>query len=346
MPPSPTALSATLPRRTLLRAGALSPLALASLASLPVAAASPAAAPAPAALKPIKLAWNTGAVCGAPIVVAQKQGFFAKHGLDVEYVNFAGSTEQLLEAIATGKADAGHGMALRWLKPLEQGFDVKIAAGVHGGCMRLLAPKAGGVTDLAQLRGRTVGVSDLASPAKHFFSILLARQGIDPNKDVEWRVYPGDLLGVAVEKGEAQAIAHWDPVAYQFLKSGNLVEIASNLSGDYANRVCCVIGVRNSLLREDRPAVQALVRAVLEAQDFSARNPAEAARAYQEYAPKASVEDLTAQLASHTHHHHPQGADIRHEVAQYAEALKSVQVFKPTTDSAKFADRVTTDVLG
>lgn len=335
--------SPVLSRRTLLRAGALAATASTVGGLLPSAFA---ATPAATGLKPLKLAWNTGAVCGAPVVVAQKHGFFAKHGLDVEYVNFAGSTEQLLEAIATGKADAGHGMALRWLKPLEQGFDVKIAAGVHGGCMRLLAAKAGGITDLKELRGRTVAISDLASPAKHFFSILLAQQGIDPNKDVDWRVYPGDLLAVAVDKGEAQAIAHWDPIAYQFLKSGNLVEIASNLSGEYANRVCCVIGVRNTLLRDDKPAVQSLVRALFEAQDFSARNPADAARAYQEYAPKASVEDLTAQLTSHTHHHHPHGNDIRREVAQYAEALKSVQVFKPSTDTAKFAERVTADVLG
>lgn len=336
----------SLSRRSLLKTGAAALSAGAFAGAIPSALAAPAPASAPAALKPIRLAWNTGAVCGAPIVVAQKNGFFAKHGLDVEYVNFAGSTEQLLEAIATGKADAGHGMALRWLKPLEQGFDVKIATGVHGGCMRLLTPKAGGVTGLAQLRGKVVGISDLASPAKHFFSILLAQAGIDPNTEVEWRVYPGDLLGVAVEKGEAHAIAHWDPVAYQFLKSGNLVEIASNLSGEYANRVCCVVGVRNTLLRDDKPAVQALVRALLEAQDHSARNPADAARAYQEYAPKASLEDLTAQLSSHTHHHHPQGGDIRREVAQYAEALKAVKVFKPTTDTAKFAERVTTDVFG
>jgi hypothetical protein len=48
------------------------------------------------------------------------------------------TTDQLLEGIATGKADAGLGLALRWLKPLEQGFDVRITAGVHGGCIRLL----------------------------------------------------------------------------------------------------------------------------------------------------------------------------------------------------------------
>nr|GFC85172.1 hypothetical protein [Tanacetum cinerariifolium] len=64
----------------------------------------------------LKLAINLNAVCLAPVVIAHGQGFFKKHNLDVELVNFGNSTEVLLEAIATGKADAGIGMALRWLK--------------------------------------------------------------------------------------------------------------------------------------------------------------------------------------------------------------------------------------
>ncbi len=32
-------------------------------------------------------------------------------------------------------------MALRWLKALEQGFDVKLTAGTHGGCLNLLTAK-------------------------------------------------------------------------------------------------------------------------------------------------------------------------------------------------------------
>lgn len=335
-------VSNALSRRTLLRTAAAAGMA----APLGIFGSRVLANPASAALKPLKLAWNTGAVCGAPVAVAKHNGFFEKHGLDVEFVNYAGTTEQLLEAIATGKADVGHGMALRWLKPLEQGFDVKITAGVHGGCMRLLAAKGGGIADLAGLKGKTIAVADLSSPAKHFFSILLSKQGIDPSRDVEWRVFPGDLLGVAVDKGEAQAVAHWDPVTYQFLKSGNLVEVATNLSGEYRNRVCCVIGVRGSLLREDKAAAAALTRAIFEAQDFTAHNPVEAAKAYQQYSPKSSLEDLAAQLSSQTHAHHPVGVDIKREIALYAEELKGVQVFKPTTDTAKFADRVYADVLG
>ena len=124
-----------------------------------------------ARLKPLKLSWNASAICTAPVPVGIKQGFFAKHGLDVELINFAGSTDQLLEAIATGKSDAGVGMALRWIKPLEQGFDVKLTAGIHGGCMRLLATRTSGIVDLPGLKGKTVGVSDMASPAKNFFAI-------------------------------------------------------------------------------------------------------------------------------------------------------------------------------
>jgi NitT/TauT family transport system substrate-binding protein len=93
----------------------------------------------------LTLAWNASSICTVAGPVAKERGVFAKHNLNVDFVNFGGSTEQLLEAIATGKADAGIGMALRWLKPLEQGFDVRIAAGVHGGCMRLLGAKSSNI---------------------------------------------------------------------------------------------------------------------------------------------------------------------------------------------------------
>lgn len=89
----------------------------------------------------IKLAINKSAVCLAPVAVAEQQKIFTKYNLDVEFVNFGNSTDVLLEAIATGKADAGVGMALRWLKALEQGFDVKLTAGTHGGCLNLLTAK-------------------------------------------------------------------------------------------------------------------------------------------------------------------------------------------------------------
>lgn len=350
-------------RRTLLRGAALLAAAPVGALASQVLAAGPRPLPAGVELctrdglvrvadstpltatRTLKLAWNPNAVCVSPAVVAQHKGFFGEQNLIIELVSYAGSTEQLLESLATGKVDAGIGMALRWLKALEQGFDVKLVAGTHGGCMRLLGSKAAGVTSLADLRGKTVGVSDMASPAKNFFSILAAKRGIDPVKDIEWRQYPPDLLAVAVEKGEIQALGHWDPDTYRFLKSGDLVEIATNLSDEYARRLCCVLGVRGSLLRDDRPAVRALTAALLKAHDYTFRNPREAAEIFVQYSPKVTIDDVVAMLTSQTHNHSPIGKPLTEEIALYAEDLKVVGVLKPSTDTARFANRVTEDVL-
>src|SRR6266481_1157387 len=313
----------------------------------PICKASSEAVPLAGAPRKLKLSWNAGAVCLAPLPVAIDHGFFKKQNLDVELVNYSGSTDQLLEAIATGKTDAGLGMALRWLKPLEQGFDVKIAAGTHGGCMRVLTRTDSGVSRLADLKGRIVAVGDLAGPDKNFFSIQLAKLGIDPNKDVDWRVYPGNLLNVAVEKGEVQAFLSADPLAYLWLKDTAYKEVASNLDGEYRDKSCCIVGLRGSLVREEPQAARAVTQALLDAAMFTSQNPEKAAKSFKPYAPKtASLEDLQAMVRYHTHHHHPVGAVLKQELKAYADDLKLVSVFKPSTDTAKFAERIYVDVFG
>jgi len=293
----------------------------------------------------LKLSWNAGAVCLAPVPIAIEYGFFQKHNLDVELVNYSGSTDQLLEAIATGKADAGIGMVHRWLKALEQGFDVKLTASSHGGCSRLVGSQAAGVTTLESLRGKTVGVSDLASPGKNFFAIYLTKHGIDPEQEITWRQYPANLLGLAVQKGEIQAIADGDPNLFLLQKTQpDLVEIATNLSGEYREKVCCVLGIRGSLIQDDRPTAAALSRAILEASDWVVQHPEATAEICTSMS-TASAADLTAVLRTLTHGHHPAGLELRNEIKAYAEDLKLVKVLRSSTDPALFAETVTEDVL-
>lgn len=292
----------------------------------------------------LKLTWNATAICTVGVAVAQEKGHFARHNLDVELVNFGGSTDQLLEAIATAKADAGVGMALRWLKPLEGGFDVKIAAGIHGGCMRLFSAPASGITKIADLKGKAIGVTDLAAPDRNFFSIMLHEAGVDPNKEVEWRVFPGDVLPVALKKGEVQAFCQGDPLGWMARERDGLIEVANNLSGEYAHRTCCVLGIRGTLIRQEKPVATALVQSLLEAQVWVAANPEAAAAVFAPHA-KAPVEQLTAMLKSHTHHDHPLAGDLRSQIAAYGEELKRIAVFKQSTDIQKYAARVTADVL-
>jgi NitT/TauT family transport system substrate-binding protein len=293
----------------------------------------------------LKLAWNANAACTVAAALAKERGIFAKNNLDVDFVNFGGTTDQLLEAIATGKADAGLGLALRWLKPLEQGFDVRITAGVHGGCIRLLGSKAANIDSLESLRGKAIGISDQASPAKNFFLIFLAKKGIDPIQEIEWRQYPANLLALAVDKGEVQALAEADPLPYLWLKEGKLNEIATNLMGEFADRTCCVLAIRGSLTRSELPVAAALTRSILEAADRVASDPADAAAIYSGYGGRGPVEDLAAMYRSHTHHNHPIGAVLKKQLLLYTDELKAVNVIKRSTDPAKFAERIYLDVL-
>lgn len=297
----------------------------------------------PASLAPITLAWNESAICTAAVPVAMAKGYFQKYGLSVNFVNFAGSTDQLLEAISTGKADGATGMALRWLKPLQEGFDVKLAAGLHGGCLRLLTTPSSGIKTIADLKGKAIGTSDLGSPDKNFFSIRLAQLGIDPSAEVTWKVYPPDILGVALERGDVQAISGGDPLIWLQRKKLQLTQIGTNMDGQYAHRTCCVVGLRGSLLREQPYAANTLTRAILEGGRYVADHPDEAATIFASYAPKASIPDLVQMLHEHAHHMQQIGAPFQEQIAEYAGDLKTVGVFGPSVNPQKFARKVTVD---
>ena len=92
---------------------------------------------------------------------------------------------------------------------------------------------------------------------------------------------------------------------------------------------------------------RAITQALLDAAMFTSQNPDKAAASFQPYAPKtASLQDLQAMVRYHTHHHHPVGAVLKRELKAYADDLKLVSVFKSSTDTAKFAERIYVDLFG
>jgi len=327
-------------RRSVLRAGAAA--ALVGAGSTLVAPQAWSAAP-----RKLTFAWSSIAFCLSPVVVAQERGFFEKNGLDVELLNWGGSTDQLLEALATGKADVGVGLIHRWLKPLEAGFDVKIVGSAHGGCLRMIGAKHAGVTDINSLKGKIIGVSDMNSPAKNFFAIHLSKKGFNTEKDVQWRAYPADLLDIAIKKGEIHAIADGDPNIFLIEKrnQGVFTEIGNSAIGEYKDKICCILGARGDLVRNDRPAAAAVVRSIVQASEYVAENPNDAAKIYANYSPKVPVEDLRALLTSLTYHHHPSGKPLRDEVEYFANDFHGAGVLKKSTDPARLASFVTVDVL-
>jgi NitT/TauT family transport system substrate-binding protein len=124
---------------------------------------------------------------------------------------------------------------------------------------------------------------------------------------------------------------------------GDLVEVMTNLTAPWQNRVCCVVGVAGSLLRSDRKTAKALADSLVIAASLCVENPEAVARVFAPYA-KASVEEIVWVLKSQTHRRHPVGQDLKGDIALYAAELRDVGVMKPFTVASEFANRVVDDV--
>src|SRR3712207_6329887 len=127
-----------------------------------------------------------GLTCEAPLFTAVEKGFFAEEGLDVEMVRCEWATYK--DALALGRYDVTHHLVMYFLKPIEQGMDVKFTGGVHRGCLRVQAVKGGPIRTVQDLRGKTIAVPGMGTPPFMFATRVLADNGIDPSRDVNWRV--------------------------------------------------------------------------------------------------------------------------------------------------------------
>ncbi|GJD49465.1 hypothetical protein OPKNFCMD_2195 [Methylobacterium crusticola] len=305
--------------------------------------------PAPAQSAPLKvrLGWSGTGICLISVPAAAEKGFFTKHGLDVEIVKFGSNFDGSLEAVASGKIDATVNFILRFLKPLEQGINVRFTGALHGGCIRVISATGSQEVDYKSLKGRSIGVVDMASAGKNFLSVQLYKAGINPANEVDWRVYPVDLLGEAIKKGEIQAAVDADPGIYLVLKNneGKLHEIGGLSSGVYKDLSCCGIAVRKDFAENNKPASAALTRALLDAADWVKTNPDEAAKIFTAYSPIAEP-ILGEIIRSHTHEHHfGSGKRLREEVELYTSDLRSVGIIRPRTDPKALAERIVVDVL-
>jgi NitT/TauT family transport system substrate-binding protein len=295
----------------------------------------------------LRLAWGDIAACHSPLGFGVANGIYAKHNLDVELYPFASNGQTVIQALATGKADAGAGLIGDWLKPLEQGFDVKLFVGSHGGCGRLFASEKSGIKDLKDLKGKTIATFVMGASPQTVLQVSIAKAGVDPNADVNWKVVPFDLVGETVARGEADAGIHLDPWAWSIEKKNNLVHIADTQTGYYQGHTFCVLGANGPFLAANKDAIRRLAEANIELHEYTANHPGEVAKWYADNLkpPGLTEADLTEILGALVYHNHPVGQALIDQIRIAADDLKLVKVMDPETDPKAFAERVTVDIL-
>ncbi len=308
-----------------------------------------ASGPAPQRRGHVRIGWS-GTSCEAATYVAYEKGFFAREGLDVELVRLRDPLTAT-EAIHSGAIDAVSSLLYTWLGPIERGLDARLTAGLHGGCVRLVAAARSPIRDLGDVKGATIATDHIGDPAMSFFSSLLRRREIDPARDVHWQSYRPTNFAAALERGAVQVVAARDPAGFDLLRSGSARAITDQLAAGvfYCDRGIshshnCYVVIRGALVRERPRVAAALTWAWRDATRWVGEHVAEAARITVDKKYVSGDAASTAAILS-TYGWHPSADLAFEEIELTARDFKRAGLLDRSTDPEDLAERVYADIL-
>src|SRR5258706_15942378 len=171
-----------------------------------------------------------GLTCEAPIFTAVEKGFFKDEGLDVSLVKCEWANYK--DVLALGGYDVTHHLIMYFLKPVEQGLDVKFTGRIHRGSLRVQAATKGNIHSIQDLRGKRIGVPGMGTPPFIFANRVLGAHGIDAGKEISWLVFPAGELGLALDKGEVDAVADSEPIGSLLTASGKVKNVADQATDE------------------------------------------------------------------------------------------------------------------
>jgi NitT/TauT family transport system substrate-binding protein len=232
-----------------------------------------------------------------------------------------------------------HHLVMYFLKPIEQGLDVKFTGGIHRGCLRVQAAAKSNIRKIEDLRGKRIGVPGMGTPPFIFANRVLGANGIDPGKEITWLVFPAGELGLALDKGEVDAVADSEPIGSMLLAQGKVRNISDQAAdAPYNAEYCCAVLANGKFLAKNPKTCAAATRALLKAAKWVEANPAAAARISVEKKYLASTVEQNAVAISHLRYvPSVSGAEMAVKLA--SAEMKRAGMLSPTTDVEDLARR-------
>src|SRR6266404_2881094 len=285
-----------------------------------------------------------GLTCEAPIFTAVEKGFFREEGLDVALVKCEWANYK--DVLALGGFDVTHHLIMYFLKPIEQGLDVKFTGGIHRGCLRVQAASGGTIRSIKDLRGKRIGVPGMGTPPFIFANRVLGASGIDPSKEISWLVFPAGELGLALDKGEVDAVADSEPIGSLLLADGKVRNLADQAAdAPYRDEYCCAVLVNGRFLARNPKASAAATRALLKSARWVETNPRAAAKLSVEGKYLASTVDQNTVSISHLRYV-PSVSGAQTAVRLAAAEMKTAGMLSPTTDVESLTKRAFVSLEG
>jgi NitT/TauT family transport system substrate-binding protein len=220
---------------------------------------------------------GTGGVstCVAPLFVAED--FLKAEGFtDVQYVKSA-TPITIVAALAAGAGDMSMQFSGPSILNVDAGKPIIMLAGIHVGCFVLFGSAA--ITNISDLKGKTVGIAQLGGPDHVFMSSILANVGLNPNTDITWTIRPVAETKQLFTDGKIDAILAFPPAA-QELRAKNIghVVVNSMMDAPWSQYFCCMATFNRDFVQKNPVATKRALRALLKATDVTALHPEQAAR--------------------------------------------------------------------
>jgi NitT/TauT family transport system substrate-binding protein len=258
------------------RRALISGLALVGGGELLGLTARPAAAEAPPETSTLILHRNivTGNICTAPQFVAEEllkgEGF-----TDVHYARKSGVEAD--RALAAGDIHMMVGFIGNHIIHLDAGAPVVVLTGVHVGCFELFATER--VQSIRDLKGKTIGVTELGSGRHTFLAAAMAYVGLDPRRDVRFVNHPPAESIRLLAEGTIDAYQAFAEEVQELRarKIGHAL-LNSTLDRPWSHYFCCVVVANKEFVRKHPVATKRALRAMLKASTICALEPDRAAR--------------------------------------------------------------------
>jgi NitT/TauT family transport system substrate-binding protein len=216
------------------------------------------------------------AICIAPGYVAAEllraEGF-----TDIHYVDLPSATTAPIEAVARGEIDFNLNYSINYISAIDGGKAITLLAGVHVGCYELFGGE--GVRNIADLKGKSVGVGAVGSTGNLLVTMMAAHVGLDPAKDIHWVTDPSVKPIELFVQGKVDAFLGFPPEP-QDLRArhiGNVI-VSSAVDRPWSQYFCCMVGGNPEYVRNHPVASKRALRAILKAADLCASDPARVAR--------------------------------------------------------------------
>jgi NitT/TauT family transport system substrate-binding protein len=223
----------------------------------------------PLQARDIVIATSSMTLTSIPYLVAIDKKFFEKEGLTAQYVVMR--SDLAVNGLITGDVDYNQSVS-SVLRAGAAGAPVITVAGIYNRTFFDLIARRD-IKSLAELKGKTVGISRYGASTEYALRFGLKANGMDPDKEIKILAVGGDAARIAgLQNGTLAAIVSQVPANFFAHKAGGHTLLSL---GEYLETLLAGVGVSRKKVEQNRDEVKRVVRALDRSLDFMHAHPAD-----------------------------------------------------------------------